>query len=641
MALTRVIATVVAAASAASAIAGQASPVGKAIQLLSDLQAKIVKEGEDAQKVYSEFAEWCEERSKQLSFEIKTGKAEVADLKAVIAQETSNSQSLQARLEQLAADFATDEADLKAAQHIRKTEAANFAASEKELVETVSMLQRAIGIIEREMKKGGAAMVQLKSAGGLVQALSALVHAEALSTADAEKITSLLQAKAREDDAGAPAASVYESHSDSILEVLTNLMEEAEDQLDATRKKETQDTHAFALLKQSLEDEMKYGNKEISEAKSGIAAAGSKKAKAEGDLTVTSNELSADDKALGDLHHECMTKAEDFEAETKSRGEELSALAKAKEVLVANVGGAEELSYGLNQVSLLQVSTGSQITTKAALAQFEATRIVRDLARRVRSSALAQLAAQIGSASHSGGDQFAKVKGLIQDMVERLEAEAEADASKKAWCDRNLADMHEKEANKQAKLDKLNAQIDKMSTRSAQLKEEVAALQEGLAKLAASQAEMDKIRSEEKQVFAKNSADMKQGIEGVKLALKVLGEYYASAGKAHDEAEGAGTGIISLLEVVESDFTKGLSQMTADEESSQAAYETQTKENEIEKELAAAREYLGKLHGQCDEKAETFEERKARYEAEIAGLKEALQVLESETALVQRHTVRR
>merc|ERR1712232_1284970 len=100
-----------------------------------------------------------------------------------------------------------------------------------------------------------------------------------------------------------------------------------------------------------------------------------------------------------------------------------------------------------------------------------------------------------------------------------------------------------------------------MSAKSAKLKEEVAELQKELAALASSQAEMDKLRSEEKAAFEENSAEMEKGIEGVKLALKVLTEYYASDDKSHDAAKGAGAGIIGLLEVVESDFTKGLAEM--------------------------------------------------------------------------------
>merc|ERR1719421_606190 len=76
---------------------------------------------------------------------------------------------------------------------------------------------------------------------------------------------------------------------------------------------------------------------------------------------------------------------------------------------------------------------------------------------------------------------------------------------------------------------------------------------------------------------------MKQGVEGVKLALKVLTEYYAKDDKSHQAAEGAGEGIIGLLEVVESDFTKGLAEMTATEESAAAEYDRLTKENEISK----------------------------------------------------------
>merc|ERR1719428_1883718 len=122
-----------------------------------------------------------------------------------------------------------------------------------------------------------------------------------------------------------------------------------------------------------------------------------------------------------------------------------------------------------------------------------------------------------------------------------------------------------------------------MTAKSSKLKEEVAELEKELAALAKSQAEMDKLRSEEKAAFDEDSAEMKKGIDGVKLALKVLNEYYAQEGKAHGAADGAGGGIIGLLEVVESDFTKGLAEMTATEQSAVAEYDKVTKENEISK----------------------------------------------------------
>merc|ERR1711924_40349 len=77
--------------------------------------------------------------------------------------------------------------------------------------------------------------------------------------------------------------------------------------------------------------------------------------------------------------------------------------------------------------------------------------------------------------------------------------------------------------------------------------------------------------------FDKNSAEMKKGLEGVKLALKVLNEYYAKEGKSHSSADGAGSGIIGLLEVCESDFSKGLAEMIATEETAVNEYETETK----------------------------------------------------------------
>merc|ERR1719310_2665529 len=186
--------------------------------------------------------------------------------------------------------------------------------------------------------------------------------------------------------------------------------------------------------------------------------------------------------------------------------------------------------------------------------------------------------------------------------------------------------------------------------------------------MAKAKGEADKLRSEEKAAYDKNSAEMKQGIEGVKKALKVLKDYYAKADKSHGAADGAGSGIIGLLEVCESDFTKGLTEMTATEETAAADYEAYVKEDEIattkkqqdvkykgqeaagldksvadlsgdlasvSDELSAVNSGLDKLKEMCVAKAEPYAERKARREAEIAGLKEAQKILESETALVQ------
>jgi chromosome segregation ATPase len=634
------------------------SPVTKVLELLSNLQAKIIAEGTDAQKTYAEYAEWCEDRSKDLAYAIKTGKADVNDLKATIEQEAANIASLDAQIEQLSGDIATDEADLAAATEIRGKEHAAFLAEEKELVEVVDTLGRAATIIEREMQKGGASMLQLHNAGNIAQAMAVMMRASAITSTDASRLTALLQSS--DEDSGAPAGAVYTSQSGDILATLADLREKAEGQLADARDKETKSVNAFELLKQSLEDEIKFGNNDMAKAKKSKGASAEKKAVAEGDLDVTSKDLASDEQALADLHHECMTSAQDFEASTKSRGEELDALAHAKKAIADNTGAAAELSYGLDQIAFLQMA---RVASSADLAKFEAARLVRELARKDGSVALSQLASKMLAVS--GDDVFAKVKGLISAMIEKLTAEGEADATHKAWCDKELAESNEKHADRTAEINKLSTKIDQISARSAKLKEQVAELSKELAALAASQVEMDKLRQEENAAFKTNSADMEQGLKGVKIALKVLRDYYAKD-KAHDAADGEATGIVGLLEVVESDFTKGLAEMTATEESAAAAYDKQTKENEIEKttksqdvkyknkeaanldkataeassdragvqaELDAVNEYLKELHDQCDEKVESYEETVRRRDAELAGLKEALEILDGQSFL--------
>jgi len=652
--------------------ASYAAPIDKVISMISELEIKIIGEGEAAHKVYAEFAEWCEDTSKNVMYEIKTGKSDVGSLRATIAKEASNIDAQTAKVEELAGAIATDEADLKASTEIRDKEAADFSVTEKDLVETIDTLERAIGIIEKEMK-GGASMVQLKKAGGVVQALQAMVQAQSLSSADGSKLSALIQSThtAEDSDMGAPDPATYESQSGGVLDVLNDLLEKAQGELDTARSKENTDMQNFQMLKQSLTDEVKFANKEMDEAKKSKSESTEGKATADGDLNVASKDMAEEVKELQGLHHNCMTKAEEFEAETKSRGEELKALATAKKIVKEATGTALDQTV---EESFLQVS---KLSSRVDLANFEVVRMIRDLAKKDQSAALAQLASRVASTVRFGGsnqaDIFAKVKDLVRDMISKLESEGEADATEKAFCDKELAETNLKKDDKSSEIEKLTAKIESQKSTSAKLKEQVATLQAELAQLTRSQAEMDKIRAEEKAVFENSSSDTEKALEGVKQALKVLSEYYSKQDKAHSSAGGASTGIIGLLEVCESDFSKSLTEMTAAEESAVSEHESQTNENAIvkvtkdqdvkyktkesngldksvselssdksgvETELSAVVEYLKQLEGRCVAKAETYGERTERRRAEIAGLREALQVLENETAFIQKRSLR-
>merc|ERR1719272_1530369 len=249
-----------------------------------------------------------------------------------------------------------------------------------------------------------------------------MVSASALSSADASRLTAMVQTEHSDSETGAPAAAVYESKSGGIVSTLEGLTDKAEGQLDKARKAEATSLQNYEMLKQSLTDEIKFANKDMDKAKKDLAASQEAKATASGDLEATSKDLAADIDTKNGLHQECMDGAEEFELSTKSRGEELNALATAKKIIVEATGGAAEQSYDLNQVSFLQLSSG------ADLSKAEAVRFIRDLARKTKSASLAQLASRMSSAMRlgtaAGEDVFAKVKGLINDMIATLESEA-------------------------------------------------------------------------------------------------------------------------------------------------------------------------------------------------------------------------
>jgi len=664
------------------ASASKADPLGQVFALLDDLSAKITKEGEVEEKAFHEFVEWCDDTTRNGGFAIKTAEDQKAKLEAKIAELSSEAEVASGRIEDHAASIATAEAELKNATTIREKEAADFAASEAELTDAIDTLERATALLEREMRKNpAAALTQVDGANpaAAIQAMSAILEAAAFPGSDQKKLVALVQQRDQGEDAdmGAPAADAYKSHSSSILDVLQDMKEKAEDQLSDLRKAEVNTRHNFEMLKQSLTDQSKADAADLEEQKSAKAAAEESKASAEGDLQRTTESLANSQKGLETARASCISTAADHEATVAARQEELKVIAEARKLLQESTSGAASQTY-----AFVQLTGSMSMRSSADLARSEIVTLVKRLAKQQHSPELAQLASRIAAVARMGAtagqDPFAKVRSLITDMIAKLEKEAGAEATEKAYCDEQMEKTEAKKAEVEHDVEKVSGKIDQADARSAELKEEIQELEGELAALTREQAEMDKVRFETHAEFVTAKAELEQGLEGVRKALSVLRDYYANKAEFLQQpappqkfaaASGAGTSIIGILEVVESDFAKNLAKEETEEDDAQADYEKTSQINKVTRagkekdveyktkesksldktaaelrsdrdglstELAAVNEYYAKLKERCIAKPETYAQRAERRTAEISGLKQALSVLEDETALVQK-----
>merc|ERR1712238_11643 len=384
------------------------------------------------------------------------------------------------------------------------------------------------------------------------------------------------------------------TQSGGILDILEDLKEKAESSQSDLRKAEVNTRHNFEMLKQSLEDQAAADTKDMEDEKAAKAVAAEAKATAEGDLKVTSKELASSKEQLATAQSSCVQVAADHETTTAARKEELAVIAQARKILEDTSSGAVSQTY-----SLLQIRSRSE------LAGSEVVSAVKRLAKKYHSSAFAQLASRISSVlrfGSSSSDPFGKVKGLIQDMIAKLEKEAGAEASEKAYCDEQMAKTEAKKSELEDDVAKQTSRIDQANARSAKLKEEVQVLESELAALAKGQAEMDKIRQESHADYETAKADLELGLNGVRQALVTLRAYYGGAAamlpddskfgafmqqpatpELHSKSGGAGESIINILEVCESDFASNLAKEESEEAEAASEYDKVTQENAITK----------------------------------------------------------
>jgi len=420
-------------------------------------------------------------------------------------------------------------------------------------------------------------------------------------------------------------------------------------------QEEAKKRHASDMICQDLTDSLERSNKEQSEKMSTKAQREKDAAQAESDLADTTASVDADTAYLSDLTKECDTKASDYENRQVVRAGEIEALGKAIEIMSgAAVGGGTNHLPSLIQksarTSFVQLRSTGQSPLQKQVATF-----LEDRAHKVNSKILSLIAVRVAE------DPFKKIKKMIEDMVSKLMEEANEEAEHKGFCDtemgtnKNTRDTKTEEVDKlTALIEELTADIAKLGTDATKLSEEIFALDSAVSKATA-------IRTEEKEKNTATVADAKVASEATARALQVLKDFYGSQAEGSVAQGSSSTGVLGMLEVIQSDFVrletettsaedKASSEYTAfmrDSSKSKAVKSTDMKHKlnsktektgdleEAKKDLAGTQEeldaalaYYEKLKPSCVEAGESYEERKARREEEIESLKDALQILE-------------
>jgi len=626
--------------------ANHVSPVQKVIQLIDDMAGKVKKDLEESNLVFEEFAKNCDDEASNKEFSIRNSNEQIEALGATIADVSAKISNLEAKVDDVSSKIASSEGDLAKATKLREEEHADFVQTEKTMLETIQELGGASKTLEK-----GLAMVQLtpEARTGLDKVLTSLnqiVDASFVTHEQRGKVQAFLQAQ--EDAEDSLTLKKSEGGEEGVIEILGDMTDRAEGTLSDTRKSEAEAAHAFVQLKSGIEAQIKSMREEMSEATKMKEFNAESKGGAEKDLAVEEKGLQEDQKFVSDLKRGCQQKATKFEAESRDCNAELTALGKAKEILTKKFA------------SFLETKA---MATDSEDARAKALRHIEKLGRKFHSTMLVALAYR------ASADPFQKVRSMIESMMQKLLQEAAEEATQKAFCDAEIGKSKKSKADKEESLAKTQARIDKGDASTAKLSELVATLSQEIAEIDANVADATAVREKEKTDFAKVEKDMSESEQACAAATAVLREYYEGASliqiRSEGKAKGDGSGILGVLEIAESDFAKLLAEARTAEEAALEEYTTMTQENKnlkatkevdikgkrselkslktsladynedkegVTGELNAVLAYLDKLKPQCETKAPSYAQRKAEREAEIQGLKEAMDILAGDGA---------
>jgi hypothetical protein len=591
---------------AAGADDAKTAAVNKVISMLEDLQLQVLAEGEAEAATYNKFACFCKTTQKGKSEAIKTGKDDKTSLTADIKKYSKERDDLDKKITGLAADIKKAEEAMKKATDKSDAEHKVYSTNDADLKAALASLNEAIKVLKSSKTPS---LLEIQSVGKTIQRAALMADALGLGGAGVQKAATFFlqqgEVPVEMED--------YKFHSSGIVDTLEKLLGDFRKTKADVDADETERVSNYDLFMQDRTDFVKAQTLAMEQAKATREQKIEDIGTASQELTTVSAQLLDDMQYLDELNQICSDKAKTWDQRTSLRANELTAITQATGIVKSTVlektqSSTIRFAQTGTLIHLAEAVTSSDSAMEAIEAEAEASEsetapgflqrasvqkhepasddagrqlvisLLKGKGAELKSTLLVSLATQIAA------DPFAKIKKLIQELIERLLTEAANEANQKGWCDKATADATQKRQYAADEIEELNAKMAKQEALSAKLAEEIKTLTTEIQELTDAQAKASKERKEEKAENKNTVAEAKAGLAAVNMAIDILDKFYKTSakadvdlslaqgplddapdagfdnGEAYQGAGGEAGGIIGMMEVIQSDFERTISE---------------------------------------------------------------------------------
>lgn len=709
--------------------------VDKVISMVESLREKVMSDGTKEAKTYNEFACFCKTTQKSKNEDIDMGSDDKEDLSAFINECSATRDELDQRTRDLQKDIADLARSMELTGAQRAADKKEYDSNAADLAGAIFGLENAISVLKASKTNASdtieVKLLQVQSLAKTVRTAMQLADTMGLVHKKSKAMMMLLQNSMSEQPFPDSPATVemqdYKFHSGDIIETLEQLLKQfkkARDEVDAA---EVQSIQEFEQGMQTMKDMTKTKEKELAQTKMDKDKKIDEIASASEELSAVSSSLLANQEYLSELNTMCSEKAQTWDQRNSVRAAELSALTSALDILKTTVTGwTTESTMRLLQQGQANTIYGSAVAKAVAqtpsamealesIAESEESEesptgflqrrqehksaqphvndvLLQDQARdavarmlrgsKYKSTLLTELASRI----QAGADPFAKIKVMIQAMIEKLLNEESSEGNEKGFCDKATGDATLKRDQTTEKVEALNVELAEREATLAKDKAQMISLHEELFQV------HDEFGEAQHNYFVQTGnnhwtiQDAEIGLKAIDEAIIILTNFYKTMskskialslaqapaddapmttfkiGEAYTGAQAESGGVIGMMEVIRSDFERTITlthkaQEEADAEFNKFSTESAktlvklqqsmeqlsklgwenfaimgAKRNQLHEEmdiLKATIKTLIELKARCIDTGMSYDERVARREDEISDLKKALCILEN------------